>query len=67
MQEHFVEEAMSQCEPHALTPYIEVTGRYFSQPFRLRIHLQPLPDSEIKEVFDTVRGVARPIKDGQDQ
>jgi len=53
--------AMSFCLDHNPTPFIGFKGRYFGQPFILRIHLQPTEASPIREVLDTVTKRVRPI------
>jgi hypothetical protein len=53
--------AMSFCLDHNPTPFIGLKGRYFGQHFVLHVHLQPLEESAIREVLDTVRKVVRPI------
>jgi hypothetical protein len=56
--------AMSRCEEYNPTPFVGVNGEYFGQPFRLRIHLEPMQDSEIREVKDTLRLELRAVNPG---
>ena len=58
---------MSQSEVHSTTPQIWLRGVYFGQKFLLRIHLQPLPDCEVREVFDTFRNQVREIEDKEEE
>lgn len=55
--------AMSFCLDHNPTPFIGLKGRYFGQHFVLHIHLEPLPESAIREVLDTVTKQVRPVED----
>lgn len=58
--------AMSMSADQEPIPFVGIIGRYFGEPFNLRIGLEPLPDSRPQEVVDTVRQVIRPINDTDD-
>lgn len=58
--------AISQRVDHSPTPFVEVTGEYFGEPFSLRVYLEPLPNSETRELVDTVRQEVRAIEITED-
>ncbi len=58
--------AMSRSADQEPIPFVGISGRYFGEPFNLRIGLEPLPDSRPQEVVDTVQQVIRPINDDDD-
>ncbi len=58
--------AMSMSADYEPIPFIGIVGRYFGEPFNLRIGLEPLPDSTPQEVVDTVLQVIRPINEADD-
>ncbi len=39
----------------------------FGEPFVLRVGLEPLPNSEVREIVDVVRQVVRPVTDEEDE
>ena len=43
--------------------FVSLNGEFFGEPFALRIHLKPMPDSEIREVVDVVGQEVRAIND----
>jgi len=53
--------AASYCLDCNATPIIGVRGRYQGQPFVLKLHLEPIPDSEPVEIIDTLKGEVRAI------
>jgi hypothetical protein len=55
--------AASFCTECNETPYIGIRGTYFSQPFALRIHLEPIPGSAPVEVIDMLTGQVRAIEE----
>lgn len=58
--------AASRCNDDAPIPFVGIKGRYFGEPFVLKIGLEPLPDADIREFVDTVRKVVRPITTAED-
>jgi len=57
-------------QPFAEAPhgaFVGVKGQYYGNPFVLRIYLEPLPDTEIREVRDVLRNEVRAIKEEDDQ
>ena len=54
---------MSQTLEHADAPLLGISGQYFSQPFILRIHLEPVAGSEAREIVDTIRNEVRSIEE----
>lgn len=59
--------AISQRVDHSPTPFVQVTGEYFGQPFSLRVYMEPIPNSETKELVDTVRQEVRAIEEVDDE
>lgn len=59
--------ASSRCEDDTPIPFLGVEGKYFGEPFVLRVGLEPLPNSETREVVDVVRQVVRPVTDEADE
>lgn len=59
--------AMSYCFDHNPMPFMGFKGRYFGQPFLLRIQLEPTVDSVIREVVDTVTKQVRPYDSDDDE
>jgi len=51
----------SRCEHDAPVPFLGINGKYFGEPFVLRVGLEPLPGAEVREQVDTARQVVRPI------
>lgn len=47
--------AVSYCIDCCPTPTIGVRGRYHGQPFMLKLHLEPIPDSDPVEIIDTMK------------
>jgi len=45
----------SHCVECTPTPHVVVRGRFKGQAFLLRLHQEPVPDSEAAEVIDTFR------------
>lgn len=54
--------AASYCVDCNATPIIAVRGRYQGQPFVMKLHLEPIPESEPVEVIDTIKNEVRAIK-----
>lgn len=52
---------LSKCPDHNPTPLIGIKGEYFGEPFVLRIHLEPIPDSPVREIVDVLRNEVREI------
>ena len=42
-------------------------GLHFGESFVLRVGLEPLPNSEVREIVDVVRQVVRPVADEEDE
>lgn len=57
--------AASRCDDDTPIPFLGIEGKYFGEPFVLRVGLEPLPNSEAKEIVDVVRQVVRPIEDAE--
>jgi len=57
--------ASSYCIECSETPYIIVRGTYFGRAFSLRLHLEPIPNSEPVEIIDTIKHQVRDIKEKQ--
>lgn len=57
--------AMSYCVECAETPHFLITGSYFGESFRLKLHLEPIPATVPVEVIDTIRQQLRDIKEKQ--
>ena len=53
--------AASYCTECAETPYIGIKGSYFGKPFRLKLHLEPIPNTEPLEVIDVLNNETRGI------
>ena len=49
------------------SPFVGISGEYFGQQFVLRIHQEPIADSEIVEVVDTVRNEVRTVEATSDE
>lgn len=54
--------AVSYCIDCNATPIIGVRGRYQGVPFVMKLHLEPIPDSDPVEIIDTLNGEVRAIK-----
>jgi hypothetical protein len=54
--------AVSYCVDCNATPIIAVRGRYQGQPFVMKLHLEPIPESEPVEIIDTLKGEVRAIE-----
>ena len=52
----------SQCVFDSPTPFIAIKGEYFGEPFVLRMHLEPIPNSEVVELVDAIRNEVRLIE-----
>ena len=59
--------AFSRSEGHCPVPFVRIKGEYFSQPFVLLIHLEPLPHSATKELLDVMRQEVRAIENRKKQ
>ena len=59
--------AASRCDDDTPIPFLEIEGKYFGEPFVLRVGLEPLPNSEAKEIVDVVRQVVRPVTEKDDE
>lgn len=57
--------ASSYCIECSETPYIGIKGSYFGESFRLKLHLEPIPNSEPVEIIDTIKQQVRDIKEKQ--
>ena len=58
--------AVSYCiECNNATPIIAVRGRYQGVPFVMKLHLEPIPDSDPVEIIDTIKNEVRAIKGEQ--
>jgi len=55
--------AESRCGDDSPTPFLELKGEYCGQLFVIRIYLEPLPDSDTREIVDLLRNAVRPIND----
>lgn len=44
----------SFCEECQTTPFLEIVGKYRGNRFIIKIHMEPLPDSEAVEIIDTI-------------
>lgn len=58
--------AVSYCVDCNATPIIAVRGRYKGQPFVMKLHLEPIPQSETVEIIDTLKGEIRAIEENQE-
>ena len=52
----------SRCLECNETPGVRLWGRYHEQPFVLRLHQEPIPDSEPTEILDTINGLCEPVR-----
>lgn len=59
--------AASRCDDDTPIPFLGIEGKYFGQDFVLRVGLEPLPNSDAKEILDVVRQVVRPVTDEEDE
>ena len=57
--------AASYCVECAETPYLDLRGTYLGRPFKLRLHLEPIPGTAPVEVIDTINMQVRKIKERQ--
>ena len=57
---------VSRCEDRSTTPHVAIKGEYFGVPFLLRIYLEPLPKSEVREVRDVLSNQVRAIEEKDD-
>ncbi len=55
--------ASSYCIECSETPYIGIRGTYFGESFRLKLHLEPIPNSEPVEIIDTIKQQVREIQE----
>lgn len=53
--------ASSFCTECSETPYIGIKGTYFGESFRLKLHLEPIPNSEPVEIIDVLNNETRAI------
>ena len=53
--------AMSYEEATNTRPFIAFVGSYKGQPFVFRLNLEPIPDTEPLEIWDTLQGIVRPF------
>jgi hypothetical protein len=58
--------AASYCIDCCPTPFIGVRGRYHGQPFMMKLHLEPIADSDPVEIIDTLKGEVRAIQESQE-
>ena len=54
--------AVSYCIDCNATPIIGVRGRYQGVPFVMKLHLEPIPDSDPVEIIDTIKNEVRAIE-----
>ena len=59
--------AGSRCENDSPIPFVGFKGRFFGEPFILKIGLEPLPDSETREVLDRITNEVRSIDDKEEE
>lgn len=59
--------AASRCDDDTPIPFLGIEGKYFGESFVLRVGLEPLPNSEVREIVDVVRQVVRPVTDEEDE
>jgi len=57
--------AASYCVECAETPHMGVRGTYFGESFRLKLHLEPIPNTEPVEIIDTLKQQVRAIQERQ--
>jgi hypothetical protein len=57
--------AASYCVECAETPHFLITGSYFGESFRLKLHLEPIPNSEPMEIIDMLKHRVRNITEKQ--
>ena len=57
--------AVSYCVDCNATPIIAVRGRFQGVPFVMKLHLEPIPESEPVEIIDTIKNETRAIKGRQ--
>ena len=53
--------AMSFQESTNTRPFVGFVGLYKGQPFVFQLNLEPIPDTEPSEIWDTIQNVVRPI------
>lgn len=53
----------SRCLECSETPGVRLWGRFHGQPFVLRLHQEPSPDSEPTEILDTINGLCEPARE----
>jgi hypothetical protein len=49
----------------AETPHILIRGSYFGESVRLKLHLEPKPDTKPVEIIDVLKNEVRDIKEKQ--
>ncbi len=49
----------NDCTP---VPFVGIRGSYRSKQFALMLYLEPIPDSEIKEIYDAINDEVRDIQ-----
>lgn len=57
--------ASSYCQGCSETPHMLIKGSYFGESFLLKLHLEPIPNSEPVEIIDTLKKETRAIKEKQ--
>ena len=57
---------VSRCEHRSTTPHVAIKGEYFGISFLLRIYLEPLPKSDVREVRDVLSNQVRAIEEKDD-
>lgn len=57
--------AASYCTQCAETRSLDLRGTYLGRPFKLRLHLEPIPGTPPVEVIDTIKQQVRDIKEKQ--
>jgi hypothetical protein len=57
--------ASSYCIECNQTPYVGLRGTYLGRAFSLRLHLEPIPNTEPVEIIDTIKHQVRDFKETQ--
>ena len=55
--------ALSYCAECSPTPFIGFRGTYRGPAFVMKLHLEPIPDTEPREVLDTLKREVRAIEE----
>lgn len=57
--------ALGESEEHSLKSFIGIRGAFHGQRFLLRLHLAPLENTDIREIYDSINNTVRPIENNQ--